>query len=61
MKRTTALSVAAALLMLFGAAARAEDINPALKGLVAAADKEGALTLSWSPSTYDGARRITGG
>ena len=56
MKRTNALSAAGALLILFYAAARAEDMNPALKGLVAAADKEGALTLTWSPSTYDGAR-----
>jgi iron(III) transport system substrate-binding protein len=56
MKRINALSAAGALLILFCAAARAEDTNPALKGLVAAADKEGALTLTWSPSTYDGVR-----
>ena len=29
-------------------------MTPALTDLVAAADKEAALTLSWSPSTYDG-------
>ena len=34
----------------------AQDMTPALKDLVAAADKEAALTLSWSPSTYDGAQ-----
>ena len=56
MKFMSTFSVAGALLTLFCIAARAEDMNTALKGLVAAADKEGALTLSWSPSTYDGAR-----
>ena len=56
MKRTNTLSAAGALLILFCVAAQAADMNPALKGLVAAADKEGALTLTWSPSTYDGAR-----
>lgn len=56
MKRTKSLCAAGALLLFFCAAAQAQDFNPALKDLVAAANKEGALTLTWSPSTYDGAR-----
>lgn len=56
MKRTIPLCAAGALLILFCAAAQAQEINPALKDLVAAANKEGALTVTWSPSTYDGAR-----
>jgi len=56
MKGTNTLCAAGALLILCCGAAQAEDMNPVLKGLVAAADKEGALTLSWSPTTYDGAR-----
>jgi ABC-type Fe3+ transport system substrate-binding protein len=56
MKLTKASGVAGALLMLCCATAQAQEINPALKELVAAANKEGALTLSWSPSTYNGAQ-----
>jgi hypothetical protein len=33
---------------------RAGGINPALKDLAAAANKEGSLTLSWSGSTFAG-------
>ena len=55
MKRLQSLSLAA-LLLIVCAAARAQDMNPALKDLVAAANKEGALTLSWGISTYDGAQ-----
>ena len=36
------------------AAASAQGINPALKELAAAANKEGSLTLSWSGSTFAG-------
>ena len=36
------------------AAASAQGINPALKDLAAAANKEGSLTLSWSGSTFAG-------
>ena len=35
-------------------AASAQGINPALKELAAAANKEGSLTLSWSGSTFAG-------
>jgi ABC-type Fe3+ transport system substrate-binding protein len=59
MRRARLLYVAAGALILTCAVARAQDTNPALKGLVAAADKEGSLTLSWSPSTYDGATGAT--
>src|SRR6516164_3750288 len=44
-----------AALVLTCTTARADVPNPTLQALVAAADKEGALTLSWSPSSYDGA------
>ena len=56
MKRTKAFSVAGALVVLACAAAQAQEVTPALKDLVAAANSESALTLSWSPSTYDGAQ-----
>jgi ABC-type Fe3+ transport system substrate-binding protein len=56
MKRSNAFIVAGAVLLLACADARAQDMNPALKDLVAAASKEAALTLSWSPSTFDGAQ-----
>lgn len=55
MKPANSLS-AAALLIALGAAAQAQDMTPALKNLIAAANQEGALTLSWSPANYDGAR-----
>jgi ABC-type Fe3+ transport system substrate-binding protein len=54
MKR--AYSLAAALLVVLGATAQAQDMTAALKELIAAANREGALTLSWSPANYDGAR-----
>lgn len=55
MRPKNVLCVAAAALLLACATARAAVQDPALQALVAAADKEGTLTLSWSPSTYDGA------
>jgi ABC-type Fe3+ transport system substrate-binding protein len=48
-------SVMVAFIMLACTGARAE-INPALKELVAAASKEGSLTLSWSQSTLAGSQ-----
>jgi len=44
--------------MLLGgdAAARAQEMNPALKELAAAAGREGAVTLSWSQSTLGGSQ-----
>src|SRR5271156_5637569 len=54
MKRTHTFSVGFGLLVLACAAAQAQDMTPALKDLVAAANKEAALTLSWSTSSYDG-------
>jgi iron(III) transport system substrate-binding protein len=59
MKRTLALSVVGALVLLACPIVQAEDMTPSLKDLVAGANKEGALTLSWSPSTYDGTQGIT--
>src|SRR5258708_14395824 len=38
------------------AAARAQEINPALRELAAAASREGAVTLSWSQSTLGGSQ-----
>ena len=55
MQRANALAVVGAALVLSGAAARAQDMTPALRELAAAASKEAALTLSWSPSTLAGA------
>jgi ABC-type Fe3+ transport system substrate-binding protein len=48
-------SLAVTLLIMFCAGGRAE-ISPALKELVAAASKEGTLTLSWSQSTLAGSQ-----
>lgn len=62
MTRTGAMSAACALLALACSiapvctAAQAEEMNAALRDLVAAANKEASLTLSWSTSTYDGPR-----
>jgi iron(III) transport system substrate-binding protein len=56
MKQIAVASIAGALCLLASTAAPAQDFNPAMKELVAAANKEGELTLSWSPSTYDGAQ-----
>jgi len=44
----------AGLLAVSSATAVAQGINPALKELAAAANKEGSLTLSWSGSTFAG-------
>src|SRR5258708_35414050 len=38
------------------AAARAQEINPAVRELPAAANREGAVTLSWSQSTLGGSQ-----
>ena len=54
MQRANALAVVGAALVLSGAAARAQDMTPALRELAAAASREAALTLSWSPSTLAG-------
>jgi ABC-type Fe3+ transport system substrate-binding protein len=54
MKQTEALGIAGILLVLACSLARAQEVTPALKDLISAANKEAALTLSWSPSTYDG-------
>ena len=49
------LAIAALLLAVArSTAAPAQEINPALKELAAAANKEGTLTLSWSGSTFAG-------
>src|SRR5580700_934581 len=50
------LSLALAIAIAGGASASAEEISPALKELAAAANKEGALTLSWSQSTLAGSQ-----
>jgi len=50
------VALASALLFNGGAAAVAEEINPALKELIAAANREGAVTLSWSQSTLGGSQ-----
>jgi ABC-type Fe3+ transport system substrate-binding protein len=48
-------SLAAAGLVVAGATnASGQSINPALKELAAAANKEGSVTLSWSGSTFAG-------
>src|SRR5262245_22058240 len=47
-------ALAAAFLLTLFTAVPAQDINPALKELAAAANREGALTLSWSGSTLSG-------
>ena len=46
--------LAIAIALAAGAAARAEELSPALKELAAAANKEGSITLSWSQSTLAG-------
>lgn len=56
MKRLKILAVLGAVLLLAGAQARAQTMTPALKDLIAAANKEGTLTLTWGTSTYDGAQ-----
>src|SRR5207302_6336151 len=48
--------LAIAIALAAGAAARAEEISPALKELAAAANKEGSITLSWSQSTLAGSQ-----
>jgi len=58
MNRVDFAVAAGVLLLLSVSAPRAQEMTPALKGLIAAADKEGALTLTWGVTTYDGARGI---
>ena len=48
--------LAVALLAARRAAASAQEMNPALKELAAAANKEGTVTLSWSQSTLGGSQ-----
>ena len=55
MRPNNVLGVAAAALIVACTTARAQAPSPALQALIAAADKEGTVTLSWSTSTYDGA------
>ena len=52
--RISSLAVAGLVAVGGTAAASAQGINPALKDLAAAANKEGSLTLSWSGSTFAG-------
>ena len=52
--RPVSVVLAAALAASTCAATGAQEINAALKELAAAANKEGALTLSWSQSTLAG-------
>ena len=47
-------SIAFAIAVFANAPAPAQEMNPALKELAAAADKEGSVTLSWSQSTLAG-------
>ena len=49
----------AGLLAISGTTASAQGINPALKDLATAANKEGSLTLSWSGSTFAGIQGAT--
>jgi iron(III) transport system substrate-binding protein len=48
------IALSAALALLASAPAPAQEINAALKELAAAANREGAVTLSWSGSTFAG-------
>ena len=48
--------VTVAALMLTATSARAAEMNPELKKLAAAADKEGGVNLSWSQSTLGGSQ-----
>ena len=48
------IALSAALAFMGCIAAPAQEINPALKELAAAANREGTLTLSWSGSTFAG-------
>jgi ABC-type Fe3+ transport system substrate-binding protein len=48
------ITLAAALTIASSAVALAQEINPALRELATAAQREGTLTLSWSGSTLDG-------
>jgi ABC-type Fe3+ transport system substrate-binding protein len=56
MQRNHVLISALVVLALTCVGARAQDLTADLKDLVAAANREGTLSLSWSPSTYDGAQ-----
>ena len=59
MNRTKAFFISAAIVLLACRASQAQNMTPALKDLVAAANKEGALTLSWGTTTWDGAQGVT--
>src|SRR5262249_23326902 len=48
------IALSAALMVIGSAATPAQEINAALKELASAANREGALTLSWSGSTFAG-------
>jgi iron(III) transport system substrate-binding protein len=48
------ITLTATTILLGCAASSAQEMNAALKELAAAANKEGALTLSWSGSTFAG-------
>jgi ABC-type Fe3+ transport system substrate-binding protein len=50
------VGLAAAVLFGGNAAAPAQESNPALKELAAAAEREGTVTLSWSQSTLGGSQ-----
>jgi ABC-type Fe3+ transport system substrate-binding protein len=58
MKRASGCLAAGALVLLACTASRAQDITPAMKALIAAANKEGALTLSWGTTTWDGSQGV---
>jgi ABC-type Fe3+ transport system substrate-binding protein len=58
MNRTSVISITAVALLTSCLAARAQGQTPELKTLIAAANKEGALTLSWGSTTWDGAQGI---
>jgi ABC-type Fe3+ transport system substrate-binding protein len=58
MMRMKLSSIAGALVLLACTAARAQDMTPALKDLIAAANNEGTLTLTWGTTTWDGAQGV---
>ena len=58
MKRMIAGSLASCALLLGCGFAQAQDTTPALQDLIAAANREAALTLSWGTSTWDGSRGL---
>ena len=54
MKRTTVVFLAAAFTTLGGAATLAQELTPAMKELVAAANKEREIVVTWSSNTLGG-------